>query len=262
MLAAACVLLCAACGGPWADDRLRAALQADSAFAAPFTIRIPSRIHVSASTADSGIDGLGDKVRFGPEEFRRLHAPMDVLRVAGVLRVTDQSQRVLVHRSHAGFGTCMSARYSVAPAQQNCSRPSEIRNYDYAHTVRVTPVVALGAEWRQDAEPWEITFGFAGEASPGWVVELGRREIVDVTEVRKPEPWMMEVDYTWRWKLTPTGSHFDPDGGATLRRLPPSQRTFLIEGMENGLHADSIYTGTAKLTRIGGSWKIVGVYWQ
>lgn len=262
MLAAAFVLLSPACGGPNPADDVRAALQADSAFSTPVTIRIPGSIRVTASAASSGANGLSGIARFGPEQFHRLDAPMNVLRAAGVLHLADRSRRMLVRASRTGYTACVPYHHRSAPGSlghPSCNRAGESRVYDYSHTVQVTPAAPLGAEWREDAQPWEPVPGLAGVAfSPGWVVELGRREIVEVGEVRNPEPGILEVDYTWRWALTPTGGHFDPDG-ATLRAIPSSLRTFAITGLADGPRANTVYTGTAALARAGGTWRTIQV---
>jgi hypothetical protein len=260
MLAAAFALFCAACGGPTPADEARAALRADSAFATPVTIRIPRSIRVTASAANSGASGFSGIARFGPEHFHRLNAPMNVLSAAGVLRVADRSQRMLVRSLRTGTSSCVPYHYRTAPGPHpSCHRVNEQRIYDYSHRVQVSPTAALGAEWREDTEPWEPSFGLAGaEFSPGWVVELARREIVDVGEVRNPEIGALEVDYTWRWAVTPTGSHFDP-AGATQRALPSSLRTFAIARMAEAPRADTVYNATALLLRIDGAWKMSDV---
>jgi hypothetical protein len=261
VLAAAFALFCAACGGPDTDPQLLAELQADSAFSQPVTIRIPRAIRITASVANAG-DGWGNIARFGPEHYRRLHAPMNVLRMAGVLRVNDYSRRELVRRSRLGYTSCVPRPHlypSGGPGHPSCNRTAETRIYDYSHRVQVNPTAALGAEWREDTEPWGPVVNAGGaEFSPGWVVELGRREIVKVGKSRNPELGIREVGYTWRWILTPTGAHFDPNG-ATLQGLPASMRTLSIARMSEGPRADTVYTGKAILARIEGAWKVTEV---
>lgn len=261
LFAGVLALLCAACGGSAADAHVLAALQADSAFSQPVTIRIPRSIRVTASASNSGGHQLGGIAQYGPKQFRELNAPMNVLREAGVLRVNDHSQRMLV-RTQRLATTCVPYVYHPphgSPSMSHCGRGAETRIYDYSHTVQVSPTTAPGAEWRQDAEPWEPVFDLPGARfSPGWVVELGRREIVDVGEVSNPEPGIRKVDYTWRWALTPTGGHFDP-GGATQLALPSSVRTYAIAGMREAPRADSVYSGTALLLRVGDTWQAIEV---
>lgn len=261
MLAAAFALFCAACGGPSPADEARALLRADSAFSTPVTIRIPRTIHVSARVANDGMNDLGDIASYGPEQYHRLNAPMNVLRAAGMVRVLDRSRRVRVFTASLGYA-CTPSNLRRDPAYRGyrfCGRDEERRGYDYAHTVEVVLTTAPGAEWREDTEPWTGSFADAGFViSPGWVVELARREIVDVGEVRKPEIGALEVDYTWRWALTPTGSYFDPDG-ATQGALPASMRTFAIAGMAEAPRADTVYKATALLLYLEGAWKMSNV---
>jgi hypothetical protein len=70
-----------------------------------------------------------------------------------------------------------------------------------------------------------------------------------VGELRTPEFGVTEVDFTWRWAVTPTGGHFHPDG-ATLRAFPSSLRTFAITGLADAPRADTVYDATVVLTRI------------
>jgi hypothetical protein len=110
MLAAALALLCGACGGPDADDPILAKLQADSAFSAPVTMRIPRVIRVPARGFNAGMHGVGDRASYGPEQYQQLNAPMNVLRAGGMVRLLDRSRRVLVHTSRIGNAACVPYR--------------------------------------------------------------------------------------------------------------------------------------------------------
>jgi hypothetical protein len=253
VLAAAFVLLCAACGGDSTGDDAVAALKADSTFTDPVSVRVPSAIRVTGGLANGASNGLGGVARYGPKEYNRINPHMNVLRAAGMLRFADQSRRVLVHTNRIGYNACQP--YSTR--SPGCGRIAETRLYDYSHTVQVIPTGALGAEWREDTKPLAAALwtqrGIA--FTPGWVVDLAHRELAEVRQVRKVKEGEVEIEFTWRWALTPAGRHFDANG-PTVRSLPASQNGFAIPGVADGLRADTVYTGKAAVSRTGDSWKV------
>jgi hypothetical protein len=250
LLAAVLILLSAGCSSR--KDELTAALKADSIAFAPLVVRVPKSIELDPRTPIPGdwallTQGVAER-QLGINQYYAIDPYAYILSEGGLLRFRDRPRRVHTF-----------TRITSTICMPNCGGSIDsIRTYRYAHRVEVHPDAMLGIEWQDDPVPWTPPTGLQQTAftrEAGWVVTLGRRELVEVKEIREAAEGY-DVDFTWRWVLTPAGRHFDLDG-PTMQALPPHHRQVQLDGI-SGLHGDSLYQATASLERVGGRWTSQG----
>jgi hypothetical protein len=223
LLGAASLVACADKPSTEEAERLIAAYPA---FAAPKTVRLPSRIHVRGYQM-SGWDNT--QIRPGDN------------RVSWVMQSLESEQRIAVVHT--------------------VSNPTGISAADHLYDITPTLESMKTGDFAEDEGEAQADYNVNN--TPGWVVSLGRRKVVVVSRILDKSvttetvlPGNAIAEFEFAWVPTTTGTVFD-QGGDEIDHL-----TGIAERGARGLQMDSRirWAARAYLNRTAkGKWIVTGL---
>ena len=101
------------------------------------------------------------------------------------------------------------------------------------------------------AQDWQT---IDDEQKTGWIVPVGRRELIEATSVESSDSSKAKVTFTWNWKSNEVGKHFDFDLYDSGQHRAPKSNPILS--------STHVYGGIAELIRADDKWVVQSIKWN